>query len=114
MPLDGLVDAHIRRLAPQVDPEYLHDIAFWGGEAQDLHVFFHTHATNPDTGQLDDFGTIFRIDGTSGAILDRHDGFIWGMRPAWETSALRQFLIDLHVQLYLPSPWGLIVTGYSG
>ena len=34
--------------------------------------------------------------------------------PAWETSALRKFLVELHVQLYLPDPWGLILTGILG
>ena len=38
-----------------------------------------------------------------------------GTQPAaWETSALRKFLVDLHVQLYLPNPWGLILTGILG
>ena len=74
--------------------------------AHDLHVFFHTHALNPETGLEDDLGTMFRVDAGTGEVLERHDGFIWHEPAAWETSALRQFLVDLHVQLYLPEPLG--------
>jgi uncharacterized iron-regulated membrane protein len=113
-PLDGPVDGHVRRLAREVNPEYLHDVGIWTGEAQDLFVFFHTHATNPETGEPDDLGTMFRVEAATGAVLDRHDGFIWQEPDAWESSALRRFLVDLHVRLYLPDPWGLIVTGILG
>ena len=112
-PLDGPIDAKVRRLAKLVDPAY-RDIGIWSGEGTDLRMFFHTHATNPETGLEEDFGTIFRVDAATGAVLERHDGFIWQRPPAWETSALRNFLIDLHVQLYVPNPWGLILTGVLG
>ena len=113
-PLEDPIDARIRRLAAEVEPEYRHDIGIWAGSGRDLHVFFHTHAVNPETGLMDDLGTIFRIDADSGEVLERHDGFIWHEPAAWETSALRNFLVDLHVQLYLPNPWGLILTGILG
>ncbi|MER2508784.1 PepSY domain-containing protein [Amaricoccus sp.] len=113
-PLAGPIDATVRRLAKEVDPAYLDDIAIWAGVGGDAYVFFHTHAMNPEEGELDDLGTIFRVDTGSGAVLERHDGFVWQDPPAWETSALRRFLIDLHVQLYLPNPWGLILTGVLG
>ncbi len=113
-PLSGPIDATLRRLAKEVDPAYLDDISGWAGEGDDAHLFFHTHAMNPDEGDLDDLGTMFRVDLASGEVLERHDGFIWHQPAAWESSALRQFLVDLHVQLYLPSPWGLILTGVLG
>jgi uncharacterized iron-regulated membrane protein len=113
-PLEGTVDAKVRRLAREVDPAFLHDVGIWAGEGRDLHVFFHDHAVNSETGVEEDFGTIFRVDGATGEVLERHDGFIWNEPAAWETSALRQFLVDLHVQLYLPRPWGLILTGILG
>ena len=113
-PLDVPIDARVRQLAGEVDPEYLHDVGMWSGEGSDLHVFFHTHALNPETGLEDDLGTMFRIDARTGATLDRHDGFIWHQPAAWETSALRKFLVELHVQLYLPDPWGPILTGILG
>ena len=62
----------------------------------------------------DDLGTMFRADPATGEVLERHDGFVWNEPEAWNSSALRHFLVDLHVQLYLPDPWGLIVTGILG
>jgi uncharacterized iron-regulated membrane protein len=113
-PLEGTIDREVRRLAAEVDPAFLHDVGIWSGEGRDMHVFFHDHAKNPESGIEEDFGTMFRVDSETGAVLERHDGFIWNEPAAWETSALRNFLVDLHVQLYLPSPWGPILTGVLG
>jgi hypothetical protein len=105
------IDAGIRSAASEIDPAYLDDVGIWAGDARDIYAFFHTHAGNPETGAPDDLGTILRLDATSGEVLERNDGFIWGHPSDLDESALRRFLIDLHVQLYMPSPWGLIVTG---
>lgn len=112
--LEGPVDRTIRQLASQVDPAYVHDVGMWAGEGKDLVVSFADHKINPETGLEEDFGTIFRADGRTGEVLERHDGFIWQEESNYEASALRHFLVDLHVQLYMPSPWGLIVTGILG
>jgi len=112
--LEGPVDRTVRRLAGEVDPAFLHDVGFWSGEGRDLVVAFHDHALNPESGVEEDFGTVFRVDGRSGAVHERHDGFIWEEASNYEESALRSFLVELHVQLYMPSPWGLIVTGILG
>lgn len=113
-PMEGPVDALVRQLAREVDPAHREDVGLWSGEGNDLVVVFHTHKLNPESGIVEDFGTLFRADPTTGAVLSRHDGFIWNEPSAWETSALRRFLVDLHVRLYLPDPWGLIVTGILG
>ena len=108
------IDAVIRDLAAQVDPEFRNEIGLWSGDGRDLVVNFHTHRINPETDELSDYGTFFRVDPETGEVLSRFDGFMWEEPSTWETSALRRFLVDLHVQLYLPSPWGLIVTGVLG
>lgn len=112
--LEGEIDPLIRALAAQVDPEFHEDVGIWNGEGRDLFVAFHTHRMNPETDELSDFGTIFRVDSETGEVLARHDGFIWEEPANYEQSALRSFLVDLHVQLYLPRPWGLILTGVLG
>jgi uncharacterized iron-regulated membrane protein len=113
-PLEAPLDAHVRALAREVDPAHLDDVGIWAGEGRDLFVFFHTHAEHPESGVPEDFGTMFRIDADTGEVLARHEGFVWRTPVAWDPSALRHFLVDLHVQLYMPSPWGLIVTGILG
>lgn len=113
-PLEQPLDATLRRLAREVDPANRQDVAVWGGEGRNLFVFFHTQAVNPESGEPEDTGTMFRADSITGAVIERRDGFIWRDPAAWEDSALRRFLVDLHVQLYLPAPWGLYLTGILG
>lgn len=93
---------------------YLEDTAIWKTDAGALMLFFHGHTTNPDTGKPDEYGTMFRLDEASGAVLQRDEGFMWHRIDVFEPSALRRFLVELHVKLYLPDPWGLIVTGILG
>lgn len=113
-PLEKPIDRTVRQLAETVDPAFLDEIGIWAGTGDDLHVVFHTHRDNPATGEPDDYGTAFLVDRATGETLSRYDGFVWEKASAWESSALRRFLVDLHVQLYLPEPWGLIVTGILG
>ena len=112
--IDRPIDGIIRDLAEKLPLFYLDDIAVWKTDAGDLMAFFHSHAENPATGEPDEYGAMFRVDPASGAVLDRNEGFMWKQPRAWDPSALRHFLVDLHVQLYLPRPWGLIVTGVLG
>ncbi len=113
-PLTGAIDDHVRKAAETVDPAFREDIAIWDGLGPDFNLFFHTHRLNPATNQQEDFGTFLRLDQATGAELERHDGFVWTEPRIWEKSALRNFLVDLHVQLYLPNPWGMILTGVLG
>jgi uncharacterized iron-regulated membrane protein len=113
-PLAGPVDARLRELAAEVDLAQREDVAIWAGDGEDMHVFFHTHRPHPESGAPEDFGTIYRVDAGTGAVLDRNEGFVWRNAANYDASALRDFLVSLHVQLYLPSPWGLILTGILG
>jgi len=112
--IDKPIDGIVRNLAERLPLFYLDDIAVWKTDAGELMAFFHSHAENPATGRPDEYGAMFRIDPESGEVLDRNEGFMWKEPWAWDPSALRHFLVDLHVQLYLPDPWGLIVTGILG
>lgn len=112
--IEGPIEPILRDLVTRVDPEFRDEIGLWSGDGQDLVVNFHGHRMNPRTNELADYGTLFRVNATTGDVISRFDGFIWDDPSVWENSALRRFLIDLHVQLYLPSPWGLIVTGVLG
>lgn len=112
--LDRPLDRVVRGLAETMPRYYLEDTSIWRTDTGDLMVFFHAHATNPDTGEPDEYGTLFHVDSGSGEVLARHEGFVMDRQETWEQSALRRFLVDLHVQLHMPDPWGLIVTGVLG
>lgn len=108
------IDDKVRPLIDKVSKGYQQEVGVWVNEQGHLMVFPHGHARNPDTGEMSDIGTMFRADPITGDVLERHEGFIWEDQPAWAASALSRFLIDLHVQLYVPEPWGLILTGILG
>ena len=109
--IDHPIDAIIRDLATKLPRFYLAETSIWENEAGELVAFFHSHVPKPETGENADFGTLFRVDPVSAVVLDRHEGFIWERPDTWETSALRHFLVELHVRLHLPDPWGLLATG---
>lgn len=49
-----------------------------------------------------------------GAVLRRREGRAVEIEDADPPGALAAFLIDLHVRLYVPAPWGYAVTGVAG
>ncbi|MDX2288591.1 MAG: PepSY-associated TM helix domain-containing protein [Hyphomicrobiaceae bacterium] len=107
------VDRIIRGLADKVDPKYRDDVGAYTVESGALSVFFHTHETKPN-GDIGDRGVRFLVDPATGSVLSRAEGWSSDIYGQDQASALKRFLIDLHVQLYLPSPWGLILTGILG
>lgn len=108
-PIDGI----IRKLAVDVDPSYREDVGVFAIEDGSLSVFFHTHATK-ENGEIGDKGVRFIVDGANGRVISRTEGWSEDVFDNDQKSALRKFLIDLHVQLYVPSPYGLLLTGILG
>lgn len=110
-PLSAPMDAKIRDLAEQVDPEYLDDINLFHNAAGHISVFFHTHGVKED-GHPMEKGVRFTFDPVTGETLTRQEGYADEMEDP--VSALERFLVDLHVNLHAPSPIGLYLTGILG
>ncbi|MEM8793943.1 MAG: PepSY-associated TM helix domain-containing protein [Pseudomonadota bacterium] len=108
------IDAHVRKVAATVDQGFFEEISIWKGTDGTLTVFFHTHKQNPETGQIDDYGVDIDLNPETGETLARKEGFGSWLRNADPSNALERFLVDLHVRLYIPEPWGLILTGVLG
>ncbi|MEM7506204.1 MAG: PepSY-associated TM helix domain-containing protein [Pseudomonadota bacterium] len=113
-PLEGLVDQHVRRLSREVPPRYHEDISVWHDEEGDLRIFFHAHATHPDTAEEADLGVLYELDAATGDVLARQEGFVFDDPNVATESALGAFLIDIHVNLYLGYPWGDLLVGILG
>lgn len=107
------IDSIIRDLARTVPDEFKDDVGVYAIEDGSLSVYFHTHGTT-DAGELKDKGVRFLVDGANGSVLSRFEGWSDEVFGKEQKSALRKFLVDLHVQLYLPSFWGLLLTGTLG
>jgi uncharacterized iron-regulated membrane protein len=107
------IDATIKKLAANVEPEYREDVGIFPVEDGSLSVFFHKHETKDD-GNIGEKGVRFIVDGADGRVMSRAEGWSEDVFGSEQKSALRKFLVDLHVQLYVPSPYGLLLTGILG
>lgn len=109
---DGL-DAKIRELAAEVDPQFHEELAMFETAGGRLNLMFHKHETNPE-GKPDERGVEFELDPTTLQVLDRREGWFEQIDDQRNAGALEDFLVHLHVRLYLPFPWGLLLTGVLG
>lgn len=112
-PFDGPVDAIVRNLAEQVPAEYRDDVSLFASPSGNLAAFLHKHSKD-ESGALVEEGVSFRVDPTSGRVVHRFEGTDEEVRAKDAESALSRFLVDTHVRLYLPNPWGLLLTGILG
>ena len=101
-------------LSREVDPAYLEEVALSKNTAGQFRLFFHTHSTNPETGNSDTVGVMYTIDPDSRDVIEKVEGYGSDIFNNMGERALERFLVDLHVQLYVPDPWGLILTGILG
>lgn len=106
------IDAHLRKALDSIDPKYRHDVTTFAGPGGNLNVWAHTHEKRAN-GQVADYGVLLELDPQSGREVARREG--WSNEVFRSTAtALERFLIDVHVRLYLPHPWGLLLTGILG
>ncbi len=112
-PLTGDVDKIIQILSPQVDPEFLEEIGVGHSPHGHLQLFFHTHRKK-DNGQIEDYGVQYEVDIDSGEVLTERTGTARDIFQSEQSRALSRFLVETHVQLHLPNPWGLLLTGILG
>ncbi len=102
----------VQRLGAQTAHLYYEDVDLFEVGDHDLGVFFHRHETD-GSGNLINRGIFYRLD-KNGGVAERQAGTgedVFGPR---NDSALSAFLVDTHVRLHIPNPWGLILTGILG
>ncbi|MCE7797124.1 PepSY domain-containing protein [Sphingobium sufflavum] len=102
----------LRRLSAQTPAKYHEGADLFEMGDHDMGVFFHRHETEPD-GELVSRGVYYQL-GKDGQVTDRQFGTgeeIFGPR---NDTALSSFLVDTHVRLHVPNPWGLLLTGILG
>lgn len=111
-PLDRPLDTKLRALAKSIDPKYLEEVSVFGNSGGVLTAFFHTHEKN-EKGNLEDVGVQFRLDPVTLDVISRDEG-PRSTLPSDQEGALDDFIVDLHVYLHAPRPWGLWATGILG
>lgn len=113
-PISGSIDAKVRPIVDGVTKGYRNDVSVSGDAFGNLIVFPHADVIHPDTGEDAPNGYRYRLDASTGAILERQIGFVFDEPKNYVESALEDFLVGLHVRLYVPRPWGYILTGVLG
>lgn len=106
------LDETVKRLSAQTPKEYLDEISTYENDRQQLVYFFHTHKQNP-SGDMDEFGVQYALN-SLGEIVTEKTGFGSDLYTQDDTYALSRFLVSIHTELHIPSPWGLILTGILG
>lgn len=102
----------IQALGGRTPSKYHEGVDLFEVGDHDLGAFFHRHEVEPD-GKLVSRGIFYTI-GSDGRVINRQAGTgeeVFGPR---NDDALSHFLVDTHVRLHLPNPWGLLLTGILG
>ncbi|MEM9279634.1 MAG: PepSY-associated TM helix domain-containing protein, partial [Pseudomonadota bacterium] len=107
------VDSVFRQNARSVDPKFYEEVVIFRNREDNLVLSFRAHEINPKTNNLEDNAVELTIDPDTTQILNRWEGF-FSDKPSEPGYVLKQFWVDLHVELYLPRPYGLILVGILG
>ena len=105
-------DARIRELAARTPNQYQEDVNLWETGDHGLAVFFHRHEMGAD-GAPTEAGIFYQLD-NAGRVLNATKGTVDDLFGPRNDDALATFLIDTHVRLHVPDPWGLLLTGILG
>lgn len=107
------LDATVRQLATHVDPAFHEEVAAYRSGGGRLLVFFHKHESGPD-GKPTERGVEFELNPETQQVLATREGWYEEIEEQRRADGVAAFLVDLHVRLHIPDPYGLIVTGVLG
>lgn len=110
--LEQPIDATLRRLSDQTPPEYREAVNLFEIGDHGLGVFFHRHETDA-SGMPTEGGYYYQLD-NAGRLLRTVKGNVDDVFGPRNDDALSSFLVDTHVRLHVPNPWGLLLTGIVG
>jgi uncharacterized iron-regulated membrane protein len=111
--LESGTNRSLAAAAATVDPKFHEAVAVYPVAGGRLWALFHRHDVAPD-GFVFAHGVGFEFDRVDGSIVDRFEGTEDDINRAHETRGLAKFLVDLHVSLHIPFPWGMLLTGAIG
>jgi uncharacterized iron-regulated membrane protein len=104
----------LHELSTEVDPKFLEELTFFPHAGGRIQAFFHHHVAVEGRAQPQDFGVEFDLHPETLQVLDRREGFGEDISQRNASNALADFLVELHVSLHIPDPWGFFVTGVLG
>jgi len=106
------IDANVRRLEAMTPPDFREAVSLFEVGDHGLGAFFHRDEVDA-SGTPIERGIYYQLDnsGQLRATVRGTSEEIFGPR---NDDALSSFLVDTHVRLHVPNPWGLLLTGILG
>lgn len=106
------IDDAVRSLGAKTPAKYHEGVDLFELGDHALGAFFHRHETESD-GEVVSRGVYYQLDRDGRIVSEQHGAGeeVFGPR---NDDALSSFLVDTHVRLHIPDPWGLILTGILG
>lgn len=102
----------VAELGERTPAKYREDVDLFEVGDHHLGAFFHHHETDAD-GQIVSRGIFYEV-GRDGRVVSTFAGTGEEVFGGRNDNALEHFLVDTHVRLHVPNPWGLILTGVLG
>lgn len=102
----------LRAMGERTPAKYHDGVDLFEVGDHDLGVFFHRHETDAG-GTLISRGMFYEL-GKDGRVIHTQAGTNEDVYGARNDNALSSFLVDTHVRLHVPNPWGLLLTGILG
>lgn len=106
------IDATLRRLTAATPPHYREAVNLFEIGDHGLGAFYHRHELNAK-GVPTESGIYYQLD-NAGSIQRTVTGNSDDLFGPRNDDALSAFLVDTHVRLHVPNPWGLLLTGILG
>ncbi|MEJ1961092.1 MAG: PepSY-associated TM helix domain-containing protein [Gammaproteobacteria bacterium] len=107
------IDTAVRRHAAEVDPQFLEEIAIFPSAGGRVNMRYHRDEVDPD-GKPSARGVEVEMDPATWQPLARRAGWEDEIEAKTRASGIADWLINLHVRLHIPEPYGLFVTGVLG
>jgi uncharacterized iron-regulated membrane protein len=107
------LDPVVRRLASEVDPQFHEGVGIYRGAGGRVNFFFHKHEMTP-AGEPGERGIEFEMDPEGWQTIARREGWYEEIAEQSRSGGVADFLVNLHVRLHIPEPYGLFVTGVLG
>ena len=106
------IDGAVRRLGAITPAKYHEGVDLFEIGDHRLGAFFHRHENDPKEGFISR-GIFYQLDEQGRVVQSLHGTGeeVFGPR---NDDALSSFLVDTHVRLHVPNPWGLLLTGILG
>lgn len=107
------LDAAVRKHAAEVNPEFLEDIAIFRSSGGRVNIRYHRHDIDPK-GEPGERGVEYELDPVTWQTITVRQGWSEEIGDQTRSNGIATFLINLHVRLHIPDPYGLFVTGVLG